>query len=93
MDIAALIARPEGKTLEFKRDLSGTRNVLRTLCAFANTAGGTLVFGVEDSGALSGVSDVLAFEQQLASVSATESLRASSPRSMSSRGAASSLSP
>ena len=68
MDIAALIARPEGKTLEFKRDLTGARNVLRTLCAFANTAGGTLVFGVEDSRALSGVSEVLAFEERLASV-------------------------
>jgi ATP-dependent DNA helicase RecG len=68
MDIASLIARPEGKTLEFKRDLSGRRNVLRTLCAFANTAGGTLVFGIEDAGLVTGISDVLAFEQQLASI-------------------------
>ena len=68
MDIATLISRSEGKTLEFKRDLSGRRNALRTLCAFANTAGGTLVFGVEDSGALIGVGDALAFEEQLASI-------------------------
>lgn len=68
MDIAAIIARPEGKTLEFKRDLTGRRNVLRTMCAFANTAGGTLVFGVEDSGTVAGVGDALAFEQQLASI-------------------------
>jgi predicted HTH transcriptional regulator len=68
MKIATLIASHEGKTLEFKRDLSGRRNVLRTLCAFANTAGGTLVFGVEDSGAVTGVGDALAFEQQLANV-------------------------
>ncbi len=68
MDIATLIARPEGKTLEFKRDLTGRRNVLRTLCAFANTAGGSLVFGVEDSGTVTGVADALEFEERLASI-------------------------
>jgi predicted HTH transcriptional regulator len=40
--------QPEGKTLEFKRDLSSTRNILKTLVAFANTAGGTLLVGAED---------------------------------------------
>lgn len=68
MDITTIIAQPEGKQLEFKRDLSGRRNVLRTLCAFANTAGGTLVFGVEDSGTVTGIDDALAFEQRLASI-------------------------
>lgn len=68
MDIKTIIARPEGKQLEFKRDLSGRRNVLRTLCAFANTAGGTLVFGVEDSGTAAGIGDALAFEERLASI-------------------------
>ncbi len=68
MDIASLITRPEGKTLEFKRDLSGRRNVLRTLCAFSNTAGGTLVFGVEDSREIKGIADALKFEQQVASI-------------------------
>jgi ATP-dependent DNA helicase RecG len=43
-----LIRRPEGKTLEFKRDLSSPRPALRTLVAFANSAGGRLVVGVED---------------------------------------------
>jgi len=38
----------EGKTLEFKRDLSSPRNILKTLVAFANTAGGRLFIGVED---------------------------------------------
>ena len=40
--ISDLLALPEGKTLEFKRDLSSLRPVLRTLVAFANTAAGTL---------------------------------------------------
>ena len=29
-----LLQQPEGKTLEFKRDLSSPRNVLKTLVAF-----------------------------------------------------------
>jgi predicted HTH transcriptional regulator len=40
---------PEGKTLEFKRDLSSPDGVLKTMVAFANTAGGTLLVGVEDA--------------------------------------------
>ena len=68
MDIKTIIARPEGKQLEFKRDLSGRRNVLRTLCAFVNTAGGTIVFGVEDSGTVTGIADAIDFEARLASI-------------------------
>ncbi len=48
MDLAATLRRPEGKTLEFKRDLSSPRGFLRTVAAFANTAGGTVVIGVAD---------------------------------------------
>lgn len=43
-----MIAMPEGKTLEFKRDISSPKNILKTLVAFANTAGGRLMIGVED---------------------------------------------
>ena len=38
MKIDELLILPEGKTLEFKRDLSSPKPVLRTLVAFANTA-------------------------------------------------------
>ncbi len=48
MDIVEILRRPEGQTLEFKRDLSSPAGALRTIVAFANTAGGTLVVGVED---------------------------------------------
>jgi len=41
--ITQLITMPEGKTLEFKRDLSSPKNMLKTLVAFANTAGGSSV--------------------------------------------------
>ena len=40
-----LLLQPEGKTLEFKRDLSSPQNLLKTLVAFANSAGGRLVIG------------------------------------------------
>lgn len=39
MNLLELLKRPEGKTLEFKRDLSSPEGVLRSLVAFANTAG------------------------------------------------------
>lgn len=43
-----LLSLPEGKTLEFKRDLSSPKNLLKTLVAFANTAGGKVIVGVDD---------------------------------------------
>lgn len=48
MSIAELIKADEGKTLEFKQDLSSPRNLLKTLVAFANSAGGKVVIGVKD---------------------------------------------
>jgi ATP-dependent DNA helicase RecG len=48
MDIISLLKKPESKTLEFKRDLSSSSKVLRSIIAFANTAGGVLIIGVED---------------------------------------------
>ena len=38
--LAELLTTPEGKTLEFKRDLSSLRPILKSLVAFANTAVG-----------------------------------------------------
>ena len=49
MDLIDLLKRSESKTLEFKRDLSSPDGVLRTIVAFANTAGGVLLLGVEDA--------------------------------------------
>lgn len=60
-----LLARMEGKTLEFKRDLSSPRNLLKTLVAFANTAGGKLIIGVDDGRSLVGVTDPLDDEERL----------------------------
>ncbi len=68
MKIDDLLATPEGKRLEFKRDLSSTRPILRTMCVFANTAGGTLVIGVDDDRSVRGLTDPLDVESRLTSV-------------------------
>ncbi len=69
MDLVDILRRPEGKTLEFKRDLSSPEGLLRTVVAFANTAGGTVLLGVEDgTRRVRGVADPLALEERVASV-------------------------
>lgn len=69
MNLREVLAQPEGKTLEFKRDLSSPEGVLRTVVAFANTSGGTLLIGVEDrSRSVLGVREPLAMEERLASL-------------------------
>jgi len=69
MDLAHLLQQPEGKTLECKRDLSSPDRVLHTLLAFANTAGGTLVVGVDDrTKHVRGIADSLKEEERLANL-------------------------
>lgn len=46
--IQELLKKEEGKTLEFKENASSLLGIIKTIVAFANTAGGTLVIGVED---------------------------------------------
>jgi len=69
MDLIEILKRPEGKTLEFKRDLSSPAGLLRTAVAFANTTGGTLLVGVEDgTRRVLGVTDPLSLEERAASL-------------------------
>ncbi len=63
--ITQLLTTVEGKTLEFKRDLSSPRNVLKTLVAFANSAGGRLLIGVDDARQVVGVDNPLDEEERL----------------------------
>ena len=58
----------EGKTLELKRDLSSPTGPLRTITAFANSAGGRLVIGIADDGTVVGVEDPLSEEERVASL-------------------------
>jgi len=66
--IADLLTRPEGKTLDFKRDLSGKKGVVRDLISFANTSGGVLVVGIDDDRSIRGLANPLAEEEKLASL-------------------------
>jgi ATP-dependent DNA helicase RecG len=66
IDIQEIITLSEGKTLEFKRDLSSLKPILKTLVAFANTAGGTLLIGRDNDGKIVGVDDVFDAEEKLA---------------------------
>ncbi len=67
MNLPDLLRQNEGKTPEFKRDLSSPEEVLRTLVAFANNSGGRVVIGVKDgSKHVCGLVDPLAEEERLA---------------------------
>ena len=68
LDPSGRISDIEGKTLEFKRDLSSPDGPLRTIVAFANSAGGRLVVGLADDGTVVGVDDPLAEEERIASL-------------------------
>ena len=69
MELTELLRSHEGKTLEFKRDASSPEPLLRTIAAFANTAGGTLLIGVEDSSReVRGVVDPLDLVERMTSV-------------------------
>ena len=69
MGIENLLAQNEGKTLEFKRDLSSPKPALRTIIAFANATGGTLLLGVEDkTRTVCGIKNPLNVEERLANL-------------------------
>jgi predicted HTH transcriptional regulator len=69
MDLLEILKRPEGKTLEFKRDLSSPDAALKAIVAFANMAGGRLLIGVEDKTRhVRGVIDPLDLEERVANL-------------------------
>ena len=49
VDILDLLKLPEGKTLEFKRDLSSQDQIWRAIVAFANRGNGQTLTGEEES--------------------------------------------
>lgn len=69
MKLEEILRRPEGKTIEYERDLSSPAPALRTLVAFANAGGGRLVLGVEDgTRAVVGVEKPLDLEERVANL-------------------------
>lgn len=64
--MTSLLLQNEGKTLEFKESLSSPIKIIKTISAFANTAGGTLIIGVQDkSKKIIGLKDILKEEEKL----------------------------
>ncbi|WP_158860323.1 AlbA family DNA-binding domain-containing protein [Lunatibacter salilacus] len=53
--IKKIISRQEGLQLDFKQNLSSQSKIAKTIVAFANTAGGTIVVGISDNGKLIGI--------------------------------------
>lgn len=54
-ELLQLISKGEGIQLEFKTEITNSKDVAATLVAFANTNGGSVLVGVKDSGKLKGV--------------------------------------
>lgn len=62
-----LLAKSEGKTLEFKENASALPKIVQTIIAFANTAGGTLVIGIQDKTKnIVGLANILQDEERIA---------------------------
>ena len=60
-DLSAMITQGEGLRVEYTVELPSSRNekrnVFKTVVAFANGAGGSIVFGVDDDGLVVGLDD------------------------------------
>ena len=64
--IEKLLAQNEGQTLEFKESTKSLLPIIKAVVAFANTAGGVIVIGVEDkSKKIIGIEEVLDEEERL----------------------------
>ena len=69
MKITELLKKEEGKTIEFKQDLSSPKNILKSIIAFANSAGGIILIGIEDnSKAILGIDNSLDEEERLCNI-------------------------
>ena len=53
--IEVLISQGEHEHLDFKYNISDSRKIAKSLVAFANSAGGTLLIGVRDNGSIAGI--------------------------------------
>jgi len=73
--LEALVSAGEGPSTEFKatlpprpQDRAGIRKALKTVAAFANAEGGTILFGVTDDGAVVGVERERGIEERLSNL-------------------------
>ena len=56
-DIRRIVARGEGRHVEFKRRVPEPTRLAKEVVAFANSGGGRLLLGVDDDGTILGVKD------------------------------------
>lgn len=69
MKIEELLKQHEGKCLEFKVNINSKQGILASIIAFANTAGGKLVIGIDDkTHAIIGVTDPHLVEEKLSNM-------------------------
>jgi len=70
MKIQEILKQPESKTLEFKKEIPKNRqNLLKTVVAFANGAGGNIYVGVNDDRTVTGIKEEpFDLEEKLASI-------------------------
>lgn len=67
--LSEILLRNESKTLEFKENATSTLKIIKTVIAFANTAGGIVVIGVEDkTKKIIGVENILQEEERLSNI-------------------------
>ena len=66
--LKSIITKSDGKTLEFKRDSASPTLLMKTLAAFANTAGGRLIIGVGEDREMVGLKAPLDEEERLRSL-------------------------
>ena len=64
MNILDEIKQGESKTIEFKEQMPKNDSIAKTVIAFANTAGGRLVIGVNDSLKIVGIAEESIFQTQ-----------------------------
>lgn len=76
LELLDIIALGETSTVQFKRTLDSTDKLAAELCAFANSEGGLLLFGVENDGSVTGLdpSEVRGLNSKIANV-ASEKIR------------------
>lgn len=53
--ILKMLIRGEDETLDFKQTISSASKISKTMCAFANHKGGTLLVGIRDNKTIAGV--------------------------------------
>ncbi|WP_028687103.1 RNA-binding domain-containing protein [Pseudomonas fulva] len=76
VELHQILARGEDSRHQFKRDFTNIDALAAELVAFANTFGGYLLIGVDDSGAVSGLSsDDIARLNQVLSNAASQNVR------------------